>query len=1027
MIDVKRFNGVLNVDDQLTDVLQPQHIHAKNIRYTGGQQGLSAQNIKGNYLISNSNLPAGNNECIGSFFDQVNQRIIWFNYNSNGNNGIYALTIQTGVVTQIFRCGVNSVTDVLNFSLDFPVHSCAIVYRTPAEGDLLYWTDGTNRPKYLNLATVATLAPFTANMLYAAKTPPLAPPTAAYGSDATKNFNNVKNRYFRFASRWTYANFEKTTISPVSVMPIPPGVSNPENNIAPNQNNYITIQVVSGATADFQNVEILGQEFNGTTWSDFFLITSINKAGLGALPFTYTFNFYNDGVYNTVANPETDLRFDYLPDVANTLELLNGNTIIYGGVTEGYDQLLRSQVQVQVTTSLTGLGTLNVTPVWKWNNYERLGLIYFDQFGKTNGVISFLADPGIDTTNFNVTTPQYPGQASGTIPPTFPKINASINHTPPSWAVTYQWVRIDNAPPYFLQYLTNDYQTDNDYIYLCIQGLIYNNTKTGFLPSYEFKEGDRVRVMGTMAFGGATPGAVTTFSTQYDYQILGVVERTMGGQFNTPTTGSYLKCKKPTSFPTPAYSQFMVMEIYTPPTSVTDKNAIFYEWGQKYDIIGGYHMGQIQNQTASQPALFEWTNGYVYYKQRFILATAGNNLAFLDCVDRGYNDFQQSNANSNSRGWPIEVNAKQQYFPVTSRWGGSYIQDTNVNNLNRFYPQDMDTIDRAKGDIRRFKVRDRILRVFQDRGVGQYGVYAKYIQNNAGESQLVTTNDIITTNNINYYNGTFGLCGYPTNLVSTPTTDYFTDVITGRGMRIAGDGVTDLGVLYKGQYYFPQWVLPYNKTITRANGSIAKVMGYFDNFDNDYHVIIQGGTLSGTTYSDRHFSFNEPRNGYLCDEYDFHPEWAISVNGITYTWKNGELWKHDINGNNYCNFYGVSYDAEVTYIFNQNTINKHTWQSITQVANTIWTSPAKGDIYTNVYSYGTQVQQSHLVEANYKLLEGMPSTAFYRDENSRGGWVNGDWLKGNYLVMKFVKKNASELVFLNEIKCYFIDSALNLK
>jgi hypothetical protein len=1020
VIDVKRFSGVLNLDDRPEDIGQMQHVSAKNTVFRGGEDGLTVFNIKGNTHVANSNLPAGTNECIGAFYDSLNNRLIWFNYNQYGNHGIYSYSIQLGTITQIFRCGVNSASDVLTFSRDYPISSAGIVYRPEGEGDLLYWTDGTNRPMYLNLDTVSALGTFTVDMLYAAKMPPTVPPTASYTSDATKNFNNVKNRYFRFAYRWKYANDEKSTFSPTSDMPIPAGITNPQNNIAPNTNNVISVVVQSGTTSDFEDLEILGQEFNGTTWGDFFLITSVNKDEVGALPFSYTLSFYNDGIYSTIPLVESDLRFDYVPDKANALELLNGNTVIYGGITEGYDAIPRADIDVQVTTSMVGQGKQDVTKVWKWATNERLGLIYFDKRGKTNGVVSYLADASIDTTNFNVTTGQYPGQTpNGTVMPTVPKISASINHLPPSWAVSYQWVRIDNAPPFFLQYLTNDYQTDNDYIYLCIQGLIYNNTNTGFLPSYEFSEGDRVRVMGTMSFSG---GAVTTFSTQFDYQVLDVVDRTMGGQFNTATTGKYLKVKKPSSFPTPAYTQFMVIEIYTPPKSVNESAAIFYEWGEQYAITGGYHIGQLQNQTASQPALFEWTEGYVYFKYRQIISTTGINLAGLPCLDRNYNDFQQSKANDNSRGWVIEESSSETYFPATVRWGGAYIQDTDVNNLNRFYPDSIDTVDRSKGDIRRFKIRDRILRVFQDRGVGQYGVYARFIQNNEGNPELVTTNEIITTNNIQYYQGTFGLGGYPTNLCSSPIADYFTDIVTGREIRLSYDGITDLGVLYKGQYTLPALILPYNKQVLKTNGTVSKVIKFFDTFDGEMHTVLPGGTVNGTAVSAYHYSFNEPRNGFCCDDYDYKPEWALSAADVIYSFRDGHLWKHD-NTTRYCNFFGVQYNAELTVVFNKDVFIKKTWNAIAEVASTTWSCPV---IYTNVNTYSGQRQQTSIVAAEFTLLEQMPSASVKRDANSSGGKFGGQIMKGNWAAVQFRVENASNFVNLTEIIFRYTTSPLNV-
>ena len=51
MVDVKRFSGVMNTDDKPENVLGPQHIDALNLRFYGGQNGLTAENVKGNYII----------------------------------------------------------------------------------------------------------------------------------------------------------------------------------------------------------------------------------------------------------------------------------------------------------------------------------------------------------------------------------------------------------------------------------------------------------------------------------------------------------------------------------------------------------------------------------------------------------------------------------------------------------------------------------------------------------------------------------------------------------------------------------------------------------------------------------------------------------------------------------------------------------------------------------------------------------------------------------------------------------------
>lgn len=1024
MIDVKRFNGILDKDSSLFDVQEACHVAAKNVRFVLGPNGAQVQNIKGNYVISNSNLPPGNNECIGAFFDAVNQRIIWFNWNQYGANGIYQLSIQTGTVTQIFRCFVNSATDILGFSLNYPIASAAIVYRTTGDGDLLYWTDGTNRPMYINLSTVSANSPFTADMINAAKNAPGTPPSGVYQNDATINSNSLKKKLFRFSYRWIYKNFEKSTFSPISEVPLPVDEDNPTIANDPTKNNFIRLTIYTGGS-DFQSVELAVQESLGTSWSDFKNVSVFDRDDYNlTVNSSFTFDFYNNGGYNPIDPEQTDLYFDWLPNKANTLELLNGNVIIYGGITDGANGLAREDVNVTMTAA-SGAPIPTYGFAYKWSGVYRFGLQYFDDRGKPiGGVVSFVAD-AVDTTDFSVTMPDFSQPAGSAV--LIPFITSNILHTPPVGATKYQWVRTENqVTRKFLYYMTNDYQEDSNFSYFCLQNLIDQKTEnTGFVPGYEFSSGDRVRVIG---YYNLLTGTFSTYSSQLDFEILGTIERTMT---NPASPGTFIKVNKPTTMPTPAYSNFRVLyEVYTPSVNTDENQLIFYEFGEKYDIYesGGirYHRGQIQDQTISQPASFYWSDGDVYFRTRnFGRLPIISSSIISRIMDANYSDYFSSAVNSNGRVWLIDENIREEYNPVLLRWGGKYQAGTNLNALNRFRPNDFDEADRSKGDIRKFKVRDRILRVAQDRGIGQYGIYARFIQNNEGQTELVTTNEIITTNNIQYYQGMYGVCGYPTNFVSTTNADYFTDIVTGRSIRLGVDvRMVDLGLLYKGQYFLPDWVVPYNREITRSNGAIAKVMGFFDNYDNDYHVILQPGTLSGTTYPGRHFSFNEIRNGFCCDEISYQPDFAISVNGVTYSWYQGYLYKHDVSGNNYCNFYGTPNDAEITVVFNRNSGEKKSWNSIAEVASDIWDCP---EIISSVNTYGSTKQQTNLVSAEFSVLEGMPSSAIKRDANSPGGKFNGQFIKGNYLSVKLRKQNANNLITLNELTVRFTDSPLNVQ
>ena len=1266
MIETKRFSGVLNTDDKPENVAGPQHIDAKNVRFYGGPNGLTAENIKGNYLINNANLPSGSNECIGSFFDSVKQRIIWFNWNSSGDNGIYSLDLATDVVSKIFLCGTDSATDILNFSPDYPVHSCNVVYRTIGDGDLLYWTDGYNRPRYLNISGsfVGTYAPFTEEMINAAKSAPLSELSVSYGSDTNITVNNIFNRFFRFAYRFVYANLEKSTLSPTSTLELPPG------GFGYNFNNFINIsgvaQLSDGSLGDIVAVEILGQQSLGNTFGDYFFIAKINSSDFGSGN-SFTYRFLNDSSYSPISLEESDLPFSYLPNKANTLELLNGNVLIYGGITDGYNNIPQNDLDVLIYSGLsygvntpavsankisntsaevivggnwtidpmlstgdaevsirlnwfngvspqttifnivvpnvnvdlfdvtnyiwsqlnsvlsanftvtqngsstsgdnsntisitcispivinsilvtyvgyqngfsgTGLTSLPTQKSIPWSSQYRWGIIYFDEVGKTNGVISYSGSQS-PANNFNYVSrdfldeesPSTPGVSTGVL---IPNMMASINHTPPSWAKKFQWVRTKNRSiTNYIQLVTNDFQNPGDgYLYFGIQNLLYTQTQnTGFIPNYEFTEGDRIKVMAKYFPGGAEVGRYKQpYAIQYDFTIEGIEERTMNAP-NTSTSGrgSYVKVKN--IFGLSYTDRYQFIQLYTPVLRTGDNLDFYYEFGESFDIfeVSGqrYHAGNLTDQDSTQPATFIFFDGGSYYRNRLVYRNAGVTTPLVETsvMSESYSDYFQSGVNSDSRTWAVDANAREEYNSVLVRWGGKYQSGTNINNLNIFRPNDFDEVDRSKGDIQRFKSRDRILRVFQDRGTGQYGVYMRFISNNQGQQELVTTNEIITTNNIQYYQGVYGVSGYPTNLVSTQNADYFVDVVTGRAIRLGGNGLTDLGLAYKGQFYLSQLVLPYNKDIVRSGGFKSKVMGFFDYFDNQYNVLLQGsvsdfvinsqssgqvGTyelslagnpktgdvislqltdslsttqtysytaaigdtaidmlnglladinggvdfvatfISASPYSNievvsayplitvegiasityntsgdinaHNFSFNETRNGF-CSFYDFNPEWATGANDMVYTWQNGLLWKHD--SNTYCNFYGDQYSAYLTAVFNNNLLLKKSWHSINEIASGTWAVPL---MYTNTKSYGSQRQESSLVDAEFTILEGNPSSAVKRDANSQGGKINGDFMKGNYLVAKFEKQNASNYITLSEVSIRTTDSPLTAK
>lgn len=391
-------------------------------------------------------------------------------------------------------------------------------------------------------------------------------------------------------------------------------------------------------------------------------------------------------------------------------------------------------------------------------------------------------------------------------------------------------------------------------------------------------------------------------------------------------------------------------------------------------------------------------------------------------IDPNFSDYYQSKVNSNGRPRVIDPDARQSFFGNITQWGLAYDPDTDINQISRFYPANFDEIQLDKGPILRLKARERICRIFQSRGVGQVGVYAKFIQDSKGQNTLTTTDSIITQNNVQYYEGEFGLGNHPESLVSGKIQDYFVDPIRGYQIRLSGDGMIPISELYKGQYTIRGLLTPFNKTWNRADGGIAKILGAYNYLDEEYICVLQsgnGGTSLLTPYT---FSFNERRNAY-CSYFDFTDrDFILAAEETIYSWKDGQIYSHD--NPTYANFDGTQYGVSIIVPIKRNLIEGQTWETISQISNIPWSSPL---LYTNSYSYGTQRQESNLVPSDFVQLEHKWQAAFLRDIHSIGGISNGDSLKGSLLVINLQVPSAPNLVYLSEFGINMLDSALTVK
>ncbi len=145
-------SGSMNSDDGFRSLPKGDYLpetYNSRIHVTEKSNDGSVENVRGNVLIANV-LPAGDNKVIGSYEDKAKKRIIYFNWNSNGESGIYQFLWDqgtNGVIETIYQDDINN--QVLLFRDDFKITGINVI--ESLTGDLMPWTDNNQRPRKINI------------------------------------------------------------------------------------------------------------------------------------------------------------------------------------------------------------------------------------------------------------------------------------------------------------------------------------------------------------------------------------------------------------------------------------------------------------------------------------------------------------------------------------------------------------------------------------------------------------------------------------------------------------------------------------------------------------------------------------------------------------------------------------------------------------------------------------------------------------------------------------------------------------
>jgi hypothetical protein len=191
---------------------------------------------------------------------------------------------------------------------------------------------------------------------------------------------------------------------------------------------------------------------------------------------------------------------------------------------------------------------------------------------------------------------------------------------------------------------------------------------------------------------------------------------------------------------------------------------------------------------------------------------------------------------------------------------------------------------------------------------------------------------------------------------------------------------------------------------------------FFSNTDCEVEIFNIKNTAVITSEKQRNNIVYSEDNNKWSSFYTYNPDCGFGLFIDLYTFKNGQLYLHQNNSANRNNFYGVQYKTIVNLPFNQQVAFVSTFESMSIQSNMLMITTADGvetslgqisDLVASDFTKATLVDGMTTVTIN--SVEGVYSASFLRDKNSVGGILNGQVLKGNYLLVELVSTESTKL------------------
>ena len=217
---------------------------------------------------------------------------------------------------------------------------------------------------------------------------------------------------------------------------------------------------------------------------------------------------------------------------------------------------------------------------------------------------------------------------------------------------------------------------------------------------------------------------------------------------------------------------------------------IYYETEQTFDIVSGYHEGNVQNQTSSQSSIVDLSVGNCF--------SFGNGVESIQIRDERLSPIYNIDLRPNLS---LLDGFKKIYDTTTLIYSGAYNENSTYNSLNEFNNRRGITkkMDAKYGSIQKLFARETDLIVFQEDRVSKV-LYGKSLVHSSDGSASLTTVERVLGQDV-AYNGEYGISINPESFGNYGGNMYFTDAARGTVLRLGQDGLTPISYYGMKSYF----------------------------------------------------------------------------------------------------------------------------------------------------------------------------------------------------------------------------------